>query len=134
MLWCSHQNIQISVISSYFNGHFLKIKIIPSSYSEIGFWRIWHWGYSHFRKQRFDNIIKMFRSPLLWVIFRHPLWKKNFFKEIEVDFWRDDSEPIIIVTIGYKAVMTSSKWLDFNYFALFSCPLLKSKYYSKRLK
>ena len=43
-----------------------------------------------------------------------------------------DSEAI--VTLGYKAVMTSSKCLDLGYLELFSCILFRSKYYSKKLK
>ena len=35
-----------------------------------------------------------------------------------------DSEPI--VTLGYKAMMRSSKWLDLNDFELFPCTFYRS--------
>ena len=56
--------------------------------------------------------------------FQIPSLEVKIFQRDWGRFMRDDSEPI--VTLGYKAKMTSSKWLDFNYFALFSCTLLRS--------
>ena len=41
----------------------LKTKNYPQD-SEIDFWRNSYRAYSHFRVESFDNVIKMFRSPL----------------------------------------------------------------------
>ena len=42
------------------------------------------------------------------------------------------SEPI--ATLVYKSMMTSSKWLDFSYFELFSCTFHRSSNFLRRLK
>ena len=50
---------------------------------------------------------------------------KNIFDEF-------GSEPI--VTLSYKVMIMSSKYLDLDCFELFSCVLFRKKYNSKRLE